>query len=527
MRAAWNRGAVSSINHMMVDHMAGWRLEHTYTELPQLFYADATPTPVREPRLVAFNRTLAAHLGLATAELDGPEGAAIFAGNALPDGARPIAQAYAGHQFGHFTGLGDGRAILLGEQVTPFGARMDIQLKGAGQTRFSRRGDGRAALGPMLREYIISEAMHALGIPTTRSLAVATTGEAVYRETALQGAVLTRVAASHIRVGTMQWAAAHNDAAALRALADYTRARHYTELADSGLVDSGLADPGLADPGLADSPDSDSYIALFEAILARQASLIARWQLVGFIHGVMNTDNMALSGETIDYGPCAFMDAYDPATVFSSIDFGGRYAYGNQPTIAQWNLARLAEAMLPLFDPDADRAVEHATASLERFTDIFDRQWLHGMRAKLGLFTQEPEDKPLVDDLLAWMQRTSADFTNTFRSLTNANPASTPAPASDPGPEFEAWRRRLEARRGRQPQSPAEVEALMRRHNPAFIPRNHNVEEALLAATEGHDLSVMQRLLDVLAAPYDHDRDEPLFSTPGSDQRAYRTFCGT
>src|SRR3954447_10793559 len=296
--------------------MAGWRLEHTYAELPKLFYADAAPAAVREPRLVAFNQPLARMLGLVPDALEGAEGAAIFAGNALPDGARPIAQAYAGHQFGHFTALGDGRAILLGEQITPGGDRLDIQLKGAGQTRYSRRGDGRAALGPMLREYIISEAMHALGIPTTRSLAVAATGESVYRETVAPGAVLTRVAASHIRVGTMQWAAAHEDAAAMRALADYTLARHYPELRGS----------------------PEPYIALLDAIAARQASLIARWQLVGFIHGVMNTDNMALSGETIDYGPCAFMDTYDPATVFSSIDDGGRYAYGNQPPIAQWNL---------------------------------------------------------------------------------------------------------------------------------------------------------------------------------------------
>src|SRR4051812_26243584 len=289
--------------------MAGWRLEHTYADLPQLFYADAVPTPVREPRVVVSNRPLAITLGLVPEALDGPEGAAVFTGNTLPAGARPIAQAYAGHQFGHFTALGDGRAILLGEQITPSGARLDIQLKGAGQTRFSRRGDGRAALGPMLREYIISEAMHALGIPTTRSLAVATTGEPVYRETVLQGAVLTRVAASHIRVGTMQWAAAHDDREALRALADYTIARHYPERAGT----------------------PDRYLALFEDVLDRQARLIARWQLVGFIHGVMNTDNMALSGETIDYGPCAFMDTYDPATVFSSIDHAGRYAYGNQP----------------------------------------------------------------------------------------------------------------------------------------------------------------------------------------------------
>jgi uncharacterized protein YdiU (UPF0061 family) len=482
--------------------MAGWRLEHTYAELPQLFHSHAAPTGVREPRLVAFNRPLAAMLGLEPEMLAGPEGAAIFAGNALPEGGRPIAQAYAGHQFGHFTPLGDGRAILLGEQITPSGDRMDIQLKGAGQTRFSRRGDGRAALGPMLREYIISEAMHALGIPTTRSLAVVTTGEPVFREDVLQGAVLTRVAASHIRVGTMQWAAAHNDAAAARALADYTRARHYPELADS----------------------PEPYIALFDAILARQADLIARWQLVGFIHGVMNTDNMALSGETIDYGPCAFMDTYDPATVFSSIDHGGRYAYANQPLIAQWNLARLAEAMLPLFDPDVDRAVERATAVLARFPDLFEQHWLEGMRAKLGLFTQEHEDKALIDDLLAWMHQRSADFTNTFRLLTRGRLVGHSTAAD---PELEAWHRRWEARRVRQPQSPAEAETLMRRHNPVVIPRNHHVEEALLAATSSADFSEMERLLDVLATPYDHDRDVPLFSASSSGERPYRTFCGT
>src|SRR4051812_32892304 len=400
--------------------MAGWHLEHTYAELPQLFYGDAAPTRVREPRLVAFNKPLATMLGLVPDALEGAQGAAIFAGNALPDGARPIAQAYAGHQFGHFTALGDGRAILLGEQITVAGERMDIQLKGAGPTRFSRRGDGRAALGPMLREYIISEAMHALGIPTTRSLAVAATGEPVYREQVLQGAVLTRVAASHIRVGTMQWAAAHDDLAAMRALADYTLARHYPECA------------GAAEP----------YVALFDAILDRQARLIARWQLVGFIHGVMNTDNMALSGETIDYGPCAFMDAYDPATVFSSIDHGGRYAFGNQPTIAQWNLARLAEAMLPLFDHDLDRAVERAKAAVDRFAGVFEQYWLGGMRSKLGLFTQEPEDRLLIDDLLAWMQRGSADFTNTFRTLASAV-RGTPQRSlfTDPS-AFDAWARR-------------------------------------------------------------------------------------
>jgi serine/tyrosine/threonine adenylyltransferase len=480
--------------------MPGWRLEHTYADLPSIFHTDAPPAPVREPHLVAFNRPLAAALGLDPDALDGPEGAAIFAGNVLPAGARPIAQAYAGHQFGHFTALGDGRAILLGEQVTPSGDRVDIQLKGAGQTRFSRRGDGRAALGPMLRELIVSEAMHALGIPTTRSLAVVSTGEPVYRESELEGAVLTRVAASHIRVGTMQWAAAHRDTDAVRALADYTRARHYPELADA----------------------AEPHLALFEAIVARQASLIARWQLVGFIHGVMNTDNMALSGETIDYGPCAFMDAYDPATVFSSIDAGGRYAYGNQPAIAQWNLARLAETMLPLFDPNPERAVERATAVLDRFAELFDAQWLDGMRAKLGFFTREPDDRNLVNDLFEWMQLRSADFTNTFRALTIGRPL---VPGADAGAAD--LERRIEVRRTRQPQAAAEAEALMRRHNPAVIPRNHKVEEALAAATLEHDFSVMHRLIEVLATPYDHDRDRPAFSTPGEPNPSYRTFCGT
>lgn len=482
--------------------MAGWRLEHTYADLPPLFHSQVAPTPVREPRLVVLNRPLAVALGLDPEALAAAEGAAIFAGNALPDGGRPIAQAYAGHQYGHFTALGDGRAILLGEQVTPSGARVDIQLKGAGQTRFSRRGDGRAALGPMLREYIISEAMHALGIPTTRSLAVVTTGEPVYRESVLEGAVLARVAASHIRVGTMQWAAAHADSGAARALADYTIARHYPELSDA----------------------PEPYLALLQAIIARQAALIARWQLIGFVHGVMNTDNMALSGETIDYGPCAFMDAYHPGTVFSSIDHGGRYAYGNQPAIAQWNLARLAEAMLPLFDQDTDRAVARATEVLAGFPALFERHWMDGMRAKLGLFAPEPDDAVLVNDLLEWMQRTSADFTNTFRMLTAGRQVTESATA---GSEWDAWHRRWETRRDRQPQAAAESAALMRRHNPAVIPRNHNVEAALAAATTAHDLSVMERLLAVLAAPYDHDRDQPAFNAPGPEGSPYRTFCGT
>jgi uncharacterized protein YdiU (UPF0061 family) len=495
--------------------MAGWRLEHTYADLPSIFHAPAAPTPVAQPRLVAFNRPLAAFLGLDPDALAGSAGAAIFGGNALPDGAQPIAQAYAGHQFGHFTVLGDGRAILLGEQITPSGERFDVQLKGAGRTRFSRRGDGCAALGPMLREYVISEAMHALGIPTTRSLAVVATGEPVYREETLPGAVLTRVAASHIRVGTMQWAAAHDDAASTRALADYTLARHYPELADT----------------------PERYVGLFAAIVSRQAALIARWQLVGFIHGVMNTDNMALSGETIDYGPCAFMDAYDPGTVFSSIDHGGRYAYGNQPPIAQWNLARLAEAMLPLFDADTNRAVERATAVLDHFPALFHSHWLDGMRAKLGLFTREDDDEALVNSLLAWMRAQSADFTNTFRTLTSHALESPPPRSNDPAAvgkadgearvSWDEWHHRWQARRGRQPQFPAESAALMRRHNPAVIPRNHRVEAALAAATAENDLSMLEQLLEVLATPYDHERELRGFSEPGPREQRYQTFCGT
>ncbi len=479
--------------------MAGWRFEHTYAALPSLFFTDVRPTPVAAPQVVAFNAPLAVELGLDPEVLHSREGAQIFAGNALPPGARPIAQAYAGHQFGNFTALGDGRAILLGEQITPSGKRRDIQLKGGGPTPYARRGDGRAALGPMLREYIISEAMHALGIPTTRSLAVVTTGEPVYRETVLDGAILTRIASSHIRVGTMQWAAAHKDRTALEALSNYTRTRHYPTIPEG----------------------AESHLMLLDAIVERQAALIARWQLVGFIHGVMNTDNMALSGETIDYGPCAFLDAYAPDTVFSSIDSGGRYAYGNQPGIALWNLARLAEAMLPLFDPDSERAVTLATASLDRFDELFDRHWLDGMRAKLGLFTQEPGDLALVEDLLTWMHQQSADFTNTFRALTAGNLPD----HADSG--FDAWHQRLTARRTRQPQSRTEVQALMRGANPAVIARNHLVEAALQAATTTGDVSVMTDLLGVLATPYDHDRDVTAFTSTGDPDRPYRTFCGT
>lgn len=475
---------------------AGWQLDHSYAALPAAFHARVAPTPVREPRMVILNRPLAESLGLDADQIKDP---ALFSGNALPPGAQPLAQAYAGHQYGNFTMLGDGRAILLGEQVTPGGARYDIQLKGQGPTPFSRRGDGRAALGPMLREYIISEAMHALGIPTTRSLAVVTTGEPVFRETSLPGAVLTRVAASHIRVGTFEYAAARGEKTLLQALADYTLQRHYPEAA------------------VAEQP----YVALLEAVIARQADLIARWQLVGFVHGVMNTDNMALSGETIDYGPCAFMDAYDPATVFSSIDRYGRYAYGQQPEIAQWNLTRLAEALLPLLHEEEERAVDIANGALDTFGTRFQRHWLTGMRAKLGFFNEEGEDTALIHSLLEQMRQTKADFTNTFRALTDA-----PENAPFQEPSGREWHQRWQARLSRQPQSVGEVNELMRRRNPVVIPRNHKVEEALAAAVEKDDLGVMQRLLAVLGKPCDSLPEDSEYRLPSGSQ-SYRTFCGT
>jgi uncharacterized protein YdiU (UPF0061 family) len=486
---------------------AGWRLEHTYAALPSVLHRAVELTPVREPRLVILNHRLARELGLDPAALAGPEGAEILAGNRPPPGARPLAQAYAGHQYGHFTPLGDGRALLLGEQITPTGGRVDIQLKGAGPTPYSRRGDGRAALGPMLREYVISEAMHALGLPTTRALAVTATGEEVWRaDGPLPGAVLTRVASSHLRVGTFEWAGAivgEVGDAPLRALTDYTIERHYPDL-------RGAENPALA---------------LLEAVTERQAALIARWQAVGFVHGVMNTDNMALSGETIDYGPCAFLDAYDPATVFSSIDRHGRYAFGQQPRIAQWNLARLAEALLPLLHPEEARAIELASAAVEGFAERFRRHALAAHRRKLGLGDEEPEDAALIEALLGWMQRTRADFTQTFAALCTEDTATGAAPASDD--EFRAWHARWRDRLARQPLAPAESLALRRASNPAFIPRNHLVEAALSAAQAG-DPGPFHQLLDVLATPYDHERAAPAYRAAAPHGAApYRTFCGT
>ena len=399
----------------------GWQFDNTYARLPAMFFAPAEPATFRAPRLAILNQRLAEELGLDFGAAAPPAVAALFAGQDLPRGSQPIAQAYAGHQFGGFTMLGDGRAVLLGEHRTPSGQLVDVQLKGAGPTRFSRGGDGYAALGPMLREYIISEAMSALGIPTTRSLAVVATGEKVYRAAALPGAILTRVAASHIRVGTFQYLAARQDEADLRALADYTIERHYSQLAEA----------------------PDRYLQFFRAVLDRQAALIARWQLAGFIHGVMNTDNMAVSGETIDYGPCAFMNAYHPDTVFSSIDRGGRYAYGNQPPIAHWNLARFAETLLPLIDADPQQAVARATEVLGEFPALSEQYWLSGMRQKLGLVRAEASDQELIQSLLAWMEKSRADFTNTFRALSSEE-----LPAEEPfqNPDFLDWHARWQIR---------------------------------------------------------------------------------
>ncbi|MDT3427666.1 uncharacterized protein YdiU (UPF0061 family) [Paenibacillus forsythiae] len=481
----------------------GWNFDNSYARLPESLFTRQAPTPVRAPKPIILNDRLAASLGINAQALQTEEGAAVLAGNRVPEGAEPLAQAYAGHQFGHFTMLGDGRALLLGEQLTPRGERVDIQLKGSGRTRYSRRGDGRAALGPMLREYIISEAMNALGIPTTRSLAVVTTGESILRETEQPGAILTRVAASHLRVGTFQYAAAWGSSQDLQALADYTLNRHFPE-ADA---------------------EENRYLALLREVIRRQAALIAKWQLVGFIHGVMNTDNMALSGETIDYGPCAFMDVYDPATVFSSIDIQGRYAYGNQPHIAAWNLARFAETLLPLLHESDAEAVKLAEAAISDFNELYHRKWLGGMRAKLGIHNEEPEDESLIEDLLRMMQKERADYTNTFRALTLDKPEDTALYGTG---EFTKWYELWQARLGRQTEPRSSSHQLMRSSNPAVIPRNHRVEEALEAAVEQGDYSVMERLLDVLSQPYAYSPEQEDYTTlPEPSSCPYRTFCGT
>lgn len=466
-------------------------------------------TPVAGPTLVRLNRELADELGLDFVALESEQGARIFAGNETPEGATPLAQAYAGHQFGGFSPrLGDGRALLLGEVIDRHGRRRDIQLKGSGPTPFSRAGDGKAALGPVLREYLIGEAMHALAIPTTRALAAVTTGEAIYRETALPGAVLTRVAASHIRVGTFQFFASRGEWEKVRRLADYIIARHYPDLIGHG----------------------NCYLGLLERVCDRQAALIASWMHFGFIHGVMNTDNMTISGETIDYGPCAFMDAYDPATCFSSIDAHGRYAYGNQPKIAQWNLARLAETLLPLIDADEKRAVGIARNVINGFPALYERYWLKGMRAKLGLVTDDEADLNLATGFLTAMAGNNVDYTLVFRYLADAvtgNHQPIRALFADPS-AYDQWSRQWSARLGREGVSPAGRAASMRRVNPAFIPRNHRVEEALSAAVEEGDYAPFETLLRILSRPFD---DQPEFAAyaepPVGGNEGYRTFCGT
>ena len=486
--------------------------DNSYARLPERFFARLPPTPVAAPRLITLNASLARQLRLDPVTLSSPEGIAMLAGNAVPRTGEPIAMAYAGHQFGAFVRqLGDGRAILLGEIVDGDGVRRDIQLKGSGPTPFSRNGDGRAALGPMLREYIISEAMFALGIPTTRSLAVVATGQTVRRETPLPGAVLTRVASSHIRVGTFQFFAARGDLDGLRHLADYAIARHYPDVADA----------------------ANPYCALLDLVIARQAELLAQWQLVGFIHGVMNTDNMSIAGETIDYGPCAFIDAYDPAAVYSSIDRVGRYAYGNQPRIGLWNLARLAETLLPLLAQDQDSAIETANRALGAFAGRFEAAYGLGLRRKLGLVHEQQGDDDLGQDLLDRMARNGADFTLTFRRLADAQ-AGTDGDAAvrslfaDPT-AFDDWAARWRERLARDGAATnARRAALMRTVNPAFIPRNHLVEEALSAAGNNGDLSNFETLLTVLSRPYD---DQPHVTRhaapPRPDQIVRQTFCGT
>ena len=472
-----------------------WNFDNSYAKLPKLFFTKQQPAPVRAPKLIIFNNELADTLGV-------PLQPEVFAGNNIPEGAEPLAQAYAGHQFGYFAMLGDGRALLLGEQITPSGGHFDIQLKGSGRTPYSRGGDGRAVLGPMLREYIISEAMYALRIPTTRSLAVVETGETVMREKNRLGAILTRIASSHLRVGTFEYATHFGTTKDVHTLADYTIARHFPNIATF----------------------EHKYMLMLREVVKRQAILISNWQLVGFIYGVMNTDNMAISGETIDYGPCAFMDTYNRATVFSSIDKNGRYSYENQPQMAVWNLARLAETLLPLLHENMEEAIKIAQDEIRKFWDIYQDHWFAGMRAKLGFYNNEADDELLINDLLQLMQKSGADYTNTFRALTLDQKADMALFSSA---EFAQWNDRWQTRLERQAESKDEVKTLMKRHNPAVIPRNHRVEEALDAAEAG-DLNVMNKLLQVLNNPYDYTSEQEEYTTvPEITSCRYQTFCGT
>jgi uncharacterized protein YdiU (UPF0061 family) len=484
--------------------------DNTYARLPERFFAPQAPSPVRSPKLMRVNAALAEALGLDVAALESPEGVDVLSGNRVPEGAEPIALAYSGHQFGHFVPqLGDGRAILMGEVVGRDGVRRDLQWKGSGRTRFSRGGDGRAALGPVLREYVLSEALHALGIPTTRALAAVTTGEPVLRETALPGAVLLRVAASHLRVGTFCYFGARRDEEGLRILANYAMKRHYEAALEA----------------------AHPVRALLEAVVARQADLVAKWMSVGFIHGVMNTDNSSISGETIDYGPCAFMDAYHPGTVFSSIDHQGRYAYGNQPRIAGWNLARLAEALLPLLAENEDEAIVVAQATLDGFAPRFSQAHAAAFRAKIGLTTTREGDDALVEGLLSAMASGAADFTLTFRGLAAA--VTDPAKDADvralfrEGEAFDAWANAWRLRLAYEPGDSASRGSIMRAVNPAYIPRNHRVEEAIQSAIRG-DFGPFEALVEVLARPFDEQPGREAYAAaPQPEERVLRTFCGT
>ena len=480
----------------------GWHFDNTYSKLPKSFLENIKPVPVKDPKLIILNKNLAEQLNLDFSKFSDTDLAKMFSGNSLPDGSETIAQAYAGHQFGHFTMLGDGRAVMLGEHLDKENKRFDIQFKGSGRTSFSRSGDGRAVLGPMLREYIISEAMHALNIPTTRSLAVVSTGEEVIREQMLPGAILTRVASSHIRVGTFQYIAATQNADDLKTLFNYTIDRHYPEIKDS----------------------KTKALDLLNLLMQKQCELVINWMRVGFIHGVMNTDNMTVSGETIDYGPCAFMDQYHPQTVFSSIDQNGRYSYNNQPRITKWNIARFAECIIPLIDQDEQKAISIATETINNFEKLYEEKWLNMMRDKLGLFGEDRDDKHLIFELLTWMENNKADFTNTFCNLMDIQSIKDPIYQNQEYLNWTAkWKKRLEKNNTEK----EKYLELMRSVNPIFIPRNHKVEEALKDASE-NKLETLNQLLEVIKYPYKDNGMLMDYQRPMSNENGdYKTFCGT
>ena len=480
----------------------GWHFDNTYSKLPDIFSSEVSLIKVKTPNLIVLNDNLSKELGLDFSATNNENLSQLFSGNLLPKNSKTIAQAYAGHQFGHFTMLGDGRATLMGEHITKNNERFDIQFKGSGITPFSRNGDGRAALGPMLREYIISEAMHALNIPTTRSLAVVKTGEDVVRENILQGAILTRVASSHLRVGTFQYITARQNEDELKTLVSYTIDRHYPNIKKS----------------------KNQALDLIEVLMQKQIDLVINWMRVGFIHGVMNTDNMTISGETIDYGPCAFMDIYDPKTIFSSIDQLGRYAYFNQPNITKWNLARFAECLISLIDKNKDKAIEMATEIINSFEKNYEIKWLNMMRDKLGLFGEDTKDQILILDLLNWMHKNKADYTNTFCYLMDEKIKSDPIYKSE---NFILWKKRWEVRLKINNNTPEKYFKLMRSVNPLVIPRNHKVEEALKDANN-ENLTQLNKLITILKNPYQNQKSMMDYQSPGSiNGKKYQTFCGT